>query len=326
MPTKSSYLPLPYHSSGNPTAPPAGLPLFHQPWWLDATCGSGRWQGWYLPHADGSLAAAIAWMEKSAPWGRTVRMPPFTPYLGIYLAPEMGCAGKRTTRYHRENQLVDALADTLPGCLWYHQIHTDSLLNWLPFQRRGYRQSTRYTYLLSPQSAAQRWDDLEPSVRNKIRKAEKSGITVARTGHPDVLRSLCRDTFRRQGLASPFDRPHWSALHAAVQARGQGDIYVASLPDDRPVAALYRIWDDRTAFCWMLATDTAQRHTGAASLSLWHAIRDTMAEGKVFNFEGSMLPTVEPFFRSFGAERTPVHQIFKPANRWIHALHVLLRD
>lgn len=325
MPAKEQYRLLPYHGPGASEAPPPGLPIFHQAWWLDAACGPGRWQGWCLVRPDGGLAAAIAWMEKRYGWVRTIRMPAHTPYLGVYLAPDAAPA-KRTAQYHREQLLVDTLLDTLPDCLWYHQIHSDTLRNWLPFHRKGYRQSTRYTYLLHPRSAELAWTHLEPSVRNKIRKAERGGLSVSRSCPVDTLRALCRDTFSRQGLASPYEGPGWEALHRAIEGKGQGSIHVAALPEGEPAAALYRVWDDHTAYCWMLASASALRHTGAASLVLWHAIRDTLAEGRTFNFEGSMLPTVEPFFRAFGAERTPVFQLFKPANRWIHALHVLLRS
>jgi hypothetical protein len=64
---------------------------------------------------------------------------------------------------------------------------------------------------------------------------------------------------------------------------------------------------------------------GAVQQLIWHAIQEVMKMGKSFNFEGSMLPHIEPVFRAFGAERKPVYQIYKASNKIIYALLELLR-
>jgi len=53
------------------------------------------------------------------------------------------------------------------------------------------------------------------------------------------------------------------------------------------------------------------RNSGAHSLILWEAIRYVADYAETFDFEGSMLPGVERFFREFGAIQTPYFTISK---------------
>jgi lipid II:glycine glycyltransferase (peptidoglycan interpeptide bridge formation enzyme) len=57
--------------------------------------------------------------------------------------------------------------------------------------------------------------------------------------------------------------------------------------------------------------DEAYGDSGAKSLLFWKAINMASEKNLTFNFEGSMIPGVERFFRSFGGELTPVYYIYK---------------
>ena len=48
------------------------------------------------------------------------------------------------------------------------------------------------------------------------------------------------------------------------------------------------------------------------TLVLWDAIHEAKNRGsKIFDFEGSMIPTIAEFFRSFGAVQTPYLKVWK---------------
>ena len=74
----------------------------------------------------------------------------------------------------------------------------------------------------------------------------------------------------------------------------------------------------------MIGSDTALRTSGAISILLWRAIQDMAAKGLAFDFEGSMLPQVEPLYRAFGA--TPKHyfQIQKTSHLFYRLLKFFL--
>ncbi|MCD7850930.1 MAG: hypothetical protein LUH63_15070 [Parabacteroides sp.] len=76
-------------------------------------------------------------------------------------------------------------------------------------------------------------------------------------------------------------------------------------------AAVFIVWQESSA--WYLAGggDPALRESGAHSLILWECIRYVSQFTDVFDFEGSMIPGVERFFREFGAIQTPFFTITK---------------
>lgn len=57
--------------------------------------------------------------------------------------------------------------------------------------------------------------------------------------------------------------------------------------------------------------DPDLRNSGATSLCMWHAMQFAATVTKRFDFEGSLIESIERFFRSFGAEQRPCFSITK---------------
>ena len=55
--------------------------------------------------------------------------------------------------------------------------------------------------------------------------------------------------------------------------------------------------------------DPEFRNSGATSLLMWNAIQFASTVSQIFDFEGSMIESVERFFRGFGAVQTPYFSI-----------------
>jgi len=54
-------------------------------------------------------------------------------------------------------------------------------------------------------------------------------------------------------------------------------------------------------------------------------IRDSHQRGLTFDFEGSMLPGVEQFFRGWGGVRMPIWRVIKMTKPWTYAMWSLHR-
>ena len=76
-------------------------------------------------------------------------------------------------------------------------------------------------------------------------------------------------------------------------------------------AALYLVWDEQSAYYLMGGADETHKNSGAYSLLLWNAMKIAAGLTRQFNFCGSMLPTIERFFRSFGGEQIPYFHLKK---------------
>lgn len=299
-------------------------PIFYSPWWLDITCQKGRWDVCIVKDKGGKKPLGVLPYFITILLNRKIiRTPPFTPYLGVWLNYS-NCSDRLTKRYSFENQVIGALIDQLPKTAWYHQIHPEQLKNWLPFYWKDFRQTTRYTYEINNLYMDFIYTGFHPSVKNKIRKAESAGLSVKPVNDLPKFIGLIKKTFKRQNIKSWGDVNIFQQLHQDIQKNKAGTIYFAEDKNGRSYAGLYLIWDRESAYCWMLGADTEMRKTGAVQLLIWHTIQETVKMGKKYNFEGSMLPHIEPVFRAFGAERKPVHQIYKASNRILYAFRELL--
>ena len=78
--------------------------------------------------------------------------------------------------------------------------------------------------------------------------------------------------------------------------------YLCSLKGEALAASLV-VWDNQRTYYLIGGYDAENAHQGAGTLNLWHAIKDAKARGnRLFDFEGSMIPEVERYFRGFGGE------------------------
>jgi hypothetical protein len=299
-----------------------GLPLFFQPWWLDAVCGAGRWDVALSVDAIGQIHAAMPFYQRQR-WGLPVLdMPPLTPFLGPWLVFPQGL-DKPSSRYRFADRKTHALIAQLPR-VWHQKINCHyHLEDWLPFFRQGYRQTTKYSYLLHGIKNQEKiWQDMTDKTRNVIRKAQ--GIVgVKRESDPRELHRLSAEVFTRQNLRPPHSLEQLERLTQAAQSRGQGCLLVARDARESAHAALFLVWDSASAYCLILSADTGLRNNGAASLLIWEALQIAATQVDVFDFEGSMLAGVESFFRSFGGRRVPYFQLTKSRYAWLEALKAL---
>ena len=91
--------------------------------------------------------------------------------------------------------------------------------------------------------------------------------------------------------------------------RGQGDVFGGYDKAGNLHAAAFVVWQNSSAYYIAGGGDPALRSSGAQSLVLWEAIKHVSQYTDTFDFEGSMLPGVERFFREFGAMQTPYFTI-----------------
>jgi len=81
-------------------------------------------------------------------------------------------------------------------------------------------------------------------------------------------------------------------------------------------ASLYCVWDDRRAWYLGGGGDPGLRSSGAGSLLMWELIKESAKHVGCFDFEGSMLPGVERYFRNFGGRRETYFEVSRASRRF----------
>ncbi|GJG94618.1 GNAT family N-acetyltransferase [Cupriavidus pauculus] len=295
----------------------ANIPLFSQAWWLDATAGPGNWSA-TLVERGGQIVASMPYATRHMYGFNVIAQPALAKMHGPWLAP---MDGKPARVLGQQKELMDDLIAQLPRFDHFQQHWAPNHTNWLPFCWKGFRQTTKYTYVLddlSDQDAL--WNGLQPNIRAEIRKASsRHGLEVRDDLGIDEFIKLNKQVFLRQGMAQPYTEDYVRRLDAACAERGARRILIAVDKEGRRHSGVYLVWDGRVAYYLMGGSDPVLRTSGAASLCMWEAIRYASGVTRSFDFEGSMLEPVERFFRAFGARQQPYFFIQKTPSRILQA-------
>lgn len=297
------------------------IPLFSQAWWLDALAGPEAWDVVLVSRGRQIVGSHPYLLHRRR--GQTwIKQPKLSQTLGPWLRRS---DSRESTRLAEEKDVLGALADALPACDGYRQNWYWERMNWLPFYWRGYQQSTNYTYRLDLNHNEETlWRGLQSNIRREIRKAtNRFGVTVRFDCDVGEFLTLNEKTFQRQGKSVPYSSSLVEGLDAAAAERQARDILVAEDNRGNLHAGAYIVRDATTAYYLMGGGDHAYRNSGAGSLCLWEAIRSQPENIKVFDFEGSMLESVERFFRAFGAKQVPYFQVSKTVT-WLARLEECL--
>jgi hypothetical protein len=283
----------------------ASIPLFSRDWWLDTACGEDKWDVLLIEEKGKVLAA----MPLYLPHPKVVSMPPYTQTMGVWFAPEAGDA-KYTTILGKRQALCKTLTEALKRYPSFLQNFHYQITDWLPFYWEGYRQTTRYTYLLQHiREPDELWNNMSPNIRRNITKArDKFRIEVRRDIPVDDFLRVYALSFRRQRQQPPHIDT-LKRLIAECGERGQGGLWGGYDKEGRLHAVAFLVWQESSAYYLAGGGDPAFRESGAHSLVLWEGIKDVSRYTSLFDFEGSMLVGVERFFREFGAIQTPFFTI-----------------
>ncbi|MBL7803369.1 MAG: GNAT family N-acetyltransferase [Saprospiraceae bacterium] len=283
------------------------LPLFMQPWYLDAVCGEGAW-GAAIVQRDGRPVAAMPWFLKKKGIWKYVAMPVLGKFHGPYLLPEY-------RRLDEEHRIYAELIEQLPRNLAaFSQDFHYTVTNWLPFYWRGFRQTTRYSYVVDLNRAEDDiWRGIDKSYRQKITKAGAL-VTVTEERPLTELYRLLEKSFDRQDLSAPYSLDFLQGLYGALSAHQACRLFFAA---DQGNGALHSAallaWDAQSAYYLISGDDPALRASGAAVLLKWEAIlyAKNALHLPVFDFEGSMIQALERGRRDFGAQQRPYFRVEK---------------
>jgi hypothetical protein len=296
------------------------LPIFYQPWWLDAVCIQGQWRAIWVKNKKGIVEGIWPYCIQKH-WGFTrIVTPMLTPMLGPWLFYPYAEKLDRSTRDF-EFSVYPELIEQFPLASMIQVKCPPQLKNWLPFAWTGFKQTTRYSFVLSDLANLQTlFSHFSPKVRNHIQAA--SSLLKLNMHVTDSLLELYRLmelTFAKKRLKMPFSLAFLQKLDTAVTENAQRQIITVADQDGKIHAAAYVLYDKTTAYLLLLGSNPSIRHRGAISLAIWEAIQQASRKVGSFDFEGSMLPGAAKVFAMFGGDMQPYFMLTRFKN---HALNV----
>lgn len=284
--------------------------VFQKQWWLDAVA-PGRWDSVKITNGSEIVARMPYTIEKKMGF-TALTQPLLTPALGPWLK---NTSAKPSKQLSLQKDLIWDLLDQLPNHDLFSQSLHISITNWLPFYWKGFEQTTKYTYILDDLTDLDKiWNNFSEQARRNVRKAIRK---VRVRTDLDISRffELNNKTFQRQGRKQPYTRDFIERVDEACIRENARKIFFAEDAVGNLHSAIYMIWDEKSAYYLMGGEDPDFRNSEASSLLIWEAIQFASKVTKQFDFEGSMIQSIERFFRSFGAKQVPYIHITRMSKR-----------
>ncbi len=285
------------------------IPLFCQDWWMDAVCPN-EWDV-LLTEEKGEIVGALPYHLRKKFGFRCVVQPQLTQYNGIWIKRDPVTVDN--IRLSNEKKVFNELITQLEHLelSFYQQCFHLSITNWLPFYWRGYKQTTRYTYLINnianPKSIFSRFS---PAKQRQIRKSEGK-LHLSLDMKPDEFYNHHKQTLKKRGNEISYPYELFFHVYKAAQEHNAGQLFAIKDGKETIHSCLFTVWDNASAYALLYSIAPEYASSGASTLVIWEAIKFLANKTRDFDFEGSMVEGIENSYRQFGTIQKPYLRIEK---------------
>lgn len=283
------------------------IPIFSKDWWLDSVCQESDWDV-VLFEKGGEIWASLPYQKTKKAIFDIIIMPELTQTMGIYIKYPL--KQKYYKKLSWEKEVMENIISVFPKVDYFSQNFNHSLTNWLPFYWNGFTQMTRYTYIIENITIEELEKNFETDIRRRRRKAYELGIEIVESDDIEKFYELNSMTFQRQGLKIPYNLDFVRKIYTICKENNAVKIYFAKYQNEI-IAANFLVYDDNTVYYLMGGINAEKRDLGAMDAIQFESIKFALESGKRFDFEGSMIESIEKYFRGFGAVQMPYFSIKK---------------
>ena len=297
------------------------IPLFMQAWWLNAVCTpEGKEWDVFFAEENGKIIGVLPYhlLKK---WGfKIIVQPQQTQYNGVWIdyPKEM----KLHKRYSLEKRVINNFIEQLEKLKvsFYSQNFHHSFTNWQPFYWRGFRQTTRYTYILKNIADTDTiFNNIHPRYRQKIRKCETE-LMVDFNLSPEEFYNFHKNSLIEKNNIITYSERLFLSVFQAASERKQGKIIAIRNKNNDLLSALFFVWDENYGYNIDTVRKINHGSNNTSVFMIWEAIKFLENCTKNYDFEGSMIEGVAKRNQYFGAKQLPYFTISKSYSKVFTAL------
>jgi len=292
------------------------IPIFSKDWWLDSVCGKDNWDVIIIEKGGNIMATMPYYLKENKLNSKIISQPILTQTLGIYFKyPE-------NQKYYKklsfEKEMIEKILKELPKYDRYSQSFNYSYTNLLPFYWRGFEINVNYTYVIKNMSIKELEKKFETDIRRRRRKkADTAGVVVYESEDIKQFYKLNEMTFIRQGRKIPYSFEFIENLYTNCKKNKACKMFFSKNKDGIVIAGNFLIYDENIVYYLMGGIDPDYKDLGGMDVVQYESIKFALNNNRGFDFEGSMIESIEKYFRSFGAIQKPYFQISKTNSKLI---------
>ena len=286
------------------------LPIFLEPWWLDAVCAGKEWDVLLAENEAGQIVGAMPYLLRRRAWFKYVIMPQQTQMGGIWVAPEVTGDKWRTAEVCR--QLKEQLDEM--GLVYYYQEFMPGSLCVDAMRGLGFKTKEHVTYRVDDLS------DLDAVIgafsKNKRRQLQKALSLHAerKMDIEDFYRFHCQCMATRKRKIG-YSREFLLVLERKARRAGQCEILSVCNADGKVYAAAFLVWDKHYLYYLIPCFDPMYRESGASALLVLETMKRAREKHLRFEFGEPADKSSEKAFKQFHPEGMKFYSV-EQSYRW----------
>jgi lipid II:glycine glycyltransferase (peptidoglycan interpeptide bridge formation enzyme) len=235
--------------------------------------------------------------------------PPFTPHNGLIFENRAeNSANINSVNKNILNEVSDFISDLNSKLLVF--VLPTGILETQSFTWKNMEVKVKYTYHIDlnlPEDTL--LANLSSEKRKSLNKAKADQLEIVRTSEMRIVKEVVLKTFSRKQINKNIH--YFDEILFNFANEGNAFAFVA-YQGKQAIAASFCVHDAGTAYYLFGGYDAEQKHHGAGVSCMWQSILHAKQLGlRTFDFEGSMIPEVEKYFREFGGTLVPYYHIGK---------------
>ena len=234
---------------------------------------------------------AVMWVwESGKNFLNSLITPPFLPNCWLTFLNEYD---KPATRHAKEKEVLKSLLSFMEKAKWGYW-KFDFPIEYTDFQEaiwKGNLPKTKYTYRILDLKT---WEEkIDSKLRNKLKRFSDFLFEVRPFNRVEMqlfMGSSATKGVSHENLLAKFNNLNSSSAFTVIAGSGE-------------YQAMCAIVD---GVCYYLVSNNAKNDNALSACGVKFCIEESIRRGcSAFDFEGSMIPEIEVFFRSFGGELFP---------------------
>ncbi len=286
------------------------IPLFMQAWWLDAA-SKENWDVIFAKIHDEIVGFFVYSFQKKLGKNIITNLP-LTQFSGpfIFYPKDLNQSDIHSFENKVYTNLIEQLASKNIDFIEINCHH--SFKNHQQFFWNGYKQTTKYTYILENISDREALlKEMSYSQRGKRIKKAKDDFYFSLELSAEDFYDFYKENLKRKEKTIFYSRDYFLKLYHAIKERNQGQIISIYNKENELLAALWNIWDSEYAYNMIITSDQNKKCSESTTLLIWETLNFLKGKTKHYDFEGSMIKGVALTNQSYGATAVPYHCISK---------------
>ncbi len=235
-------------------------------------------------------------------------------YLGIYYADFNGTTYNQETK---RRKLTDLLLTEIIKLPTFNYFFHPQFKTYFPFHLKNFENRLKYSYWinLKDQSLEQIIANFHSKLRSEIKFAQQQAFQITQTISVDTFVTICEQTFLQKGAKFPFTKTFLTNYCQQLLTKKVLQLIGIKDQEGRVMAVAGILVTAQTSTLILSGFDEKVMQRGANEWLIFNCIEQAKKQSDFFDFEGSMIPAIESFYRKFGGVYTPYLNIYKNSTK-----------